>query len=233
MPPIVAAAAIAGGAALGGSVIQARAAGKAAKLESQGADKTLLFQREQAARDQANFDATQKANYDQWAAREGRIGSLGELLGMAPRQIPGYVPTTAGGPPSVGQATGAPQGINFQGEFLKQIQGKPFNQQTLLALEPWLQSVGSKLTPPNAVGDRTKIFDPTTKQWVRVGFGEGHPVWIPQGSASGPAANGAPGSIASLFGTPNAAPMTTPRVPITPALTMPYGPRPIASYLGA
>ena len=68
----------------------------------------------------------------------------------------------------------------FKDWFFKQVEGKPFGQQTLLNLEPALISVGSALTPPNANGDRTKIQDPFTKQWIRVGFGEGHWVWLVQ-----------------------------------------------------
>src|SRR5258706_10239526 len=68
----------------------------------------------------------------------------------------------------------------FTDWFFKQVEGRPFGQQTLLNLEPALISVGSALTPPNANGDRTKIQDPFTKQWIRVGFGEGHWVWLVQ-----------------------------------------------------
>lgn len=70
--------------------------------------------------------------------------------------------------------------------FMQQVAGKPYNQQTLLDLESSgaLASVGSRLTPANAQGERTKIYDPNTGQWVRVGFGEGRPVWIPQGDGT-------------------------------------------------
>jgi hypothetical protein len=70
---------------------------------------------------------------------------------------------------------------SFRDWFMQAIQGQPFNQQTLLNLEPLLGQSGSRLTPANAQGERTKIWDPTIQDWVRVGFGEGQPVWIPQG----------------------------------------------------
>lgn len=57
--------------------------------------------------------------------------------------------------------------------------GKPFGQQTLLDLEPTLNANGWMLTSPNAAGERTKVH-PTPGPWVRVGFGEGVWVWIPQ-----------------------------------------------------
>lgn len=97
MPPIVAAAAITAGATAGGQIYgahkQASAQNKAAQLQAQAAAQALQFQREQAYRDQQNFNATQKANYDQWAAREGRLGTLGEMFGRGPRYIPPYVAT--------------------------------------------------------------------------------------------------------------------------------------------
>ncbi len=59
------------------------------------------------------------------------------------------------------------------------VEGKPFGQKTLLDIEPVLNAYGWQLTPPNAAGDRTKIKIPNGP-WVRVGFGEGHWVWIVQ-----------------------------------------------------
>jgi hypothetical protein len=70
---------------------------------------------------------------------------------------------------------------SFRDWFMGTVQGRPWNQQTLLELEEILGKSGSRLTPANAAGERTKIWDPTIQDWVRVGFGEGQPVWIPQG----------------------------------------------------
>jgi hypothetical protein len=75
---------------------------------------------------------------------------------------------------------------DFHAWFLEHVAGKPFGQQTLLDLAPLLPCVGSQITPPNAVGERTKIWDPTTFQWTRVGFGEGQWVWIGQGVSTPP-----------------------------------------------
>lgn len=94
--------AIGAGAAATGAIVgankQSSAVNHAADLQSQSAAQALQFEREQAARDQANFEATQRANYDQWASREGRLGTLDQLVGLPQRQIPGYVPTTGGQP---------------------------------------------------------------------------------------------------------------------------------------
>ena len=80
-------------------------------------------------------------------------------------------------PPVIDKPTNSAE---FKEWFFKQVEGKPFGEPTLRALEPALISVGSALTPANANGEKTKIQDPFTKIWIRVGFGEGHWVWIPQ-----------------------------------------------------
>lgn len=77
--------------------IQSDAALRAAQLQAQGTDKALAFEREQAARDQANYEAAQRGNYDLNAARERRLGSLGAMLGFGGREIPAYVSSQQGG----------------------------------------------------------------------------------------------------------------------------------------
>lgn len=77
-------------------------------------------------------------------------------------------------------------GGDFHAWFLAQVAGKSFAQQTLVDLQPALACVGSQLTPPNAVGERTKLWDPLVKQWMRVGFGEGHWVAVYQGPSEDP-----------------------------------------------
>lgn len=63
--------------------------------------------------------------------------------------------------------------------FMGLVADKPFSQRTLTELEPVLNANGWLLTPPNAVGDRTKIHFPGGV-WTRVGFGEGYWVWLEQ-----------------------------------------------------
>lgn len=77
-----------------------------------------------------------------------------------------------------------PQGGDYQSWFMNLVGDRPWNQQTLNALMPTLQHYGFNLTPANAAGEQTKIQLPTG-EWIRVGFGEGHPVWIPQTDAQG------------------------------------------------
>jgi len=111
--------------------------------------------------------------------------------GPAPYSQPGSASVMPGaGQPKLGEtpaAGGGAQGPeafgnDYQAWFNSLLQGRPFNQQALLELEPILNQYGMHLTPPNSVGERTKIQLPSG-EWVRVGFGEGHPVWIPQGMA--------------------------------------------------
>jgi len=82
---------------------------------------------------------------------------------------------------------GGPQGGDYQGWIMQQLEGKPFNQQALLDHEADWRARGIILQPANAQGERTKVQLPNG-QIVRLGFGEGHPVWVVQ---SGPGGGGA------------------------------------------
>src|SRR5262245_58610819 len=57
---------------------------------------------------------------------------------------------------------------DFRRWFCAQVAGKPASQQTLDALSAALNCVGSAVTPPNAAGQKSKIFDSQTRQWTRV-----------------------------------------------------------------
>lgn len=178
MPAIVVASIIGAAATTGATVYATRKSGQAAALQTQtanhaadvqgqGAAAALQFQKEQAARDQAQFETTQHANYDQWAAREGRLGALGEMIGMGSRNIPGYVPVSQGGtgaPPSGATGaspTGTPvPGGNYQALFQSLTNGLPPTPQALTSLAPKLQQYGIALAP-NAAGVNGKIKLPT------------------------------------------------------------------------
>ncbi len=90
------------------------------------------------------------------------------------------VPPTPEPPPVVNPPEPLPTVPTDPQEFFQfWVEGKPFGQKTLLDLESTFNAYGWQLTPPNAAGDRTKI-KPPNGPWIRVGFGEGHWVWIPQ-----------------------------------------------------
>ncbi len=105
---------IASGASEKAADTQSQAASHAADLQSQAAKDALAFQQRQAAQDQSNFETTQKANYNQWLPHEQRMSSLGQLVGLSPRDIPAYVPSSnvlgssqtapTSGPTATGQA---------------------------------------------------------------------------------------------------------------------------------
>ncbi len=94
---------VGGGAALASGALQSHAAGNAADLNTQAANHAadvqaqsardaLAFQRQQAAQDFNNAQAASRGNYDQWAARQGRLSTLGQMVGQKPFVIPAYVP---------------------------------------------------------------------------------------------------------------------------------------------
>src|SRR5262249_38113815 len=81
-----------GGSSLAGGLLQKSAAGDAADAQLKATREALQFQLEQAAQGFANAEATRRGNYDQWAAQQGRLSTLGQMLGMKPFTIPAYVP---------------------------------------------------------------------------------------------------------------------------------------------
>ena len=102
----IAGAKIQSGAAGRAADAQTQAANKAAEIQAQSAREALQFQREAAAQDAQRFDVTQRGNYEQNAARERRLGSIGQLVGLAPREIPAYQSIQPGQ---------SPQGMNTGG----------------------------------------------------------------------------------------------------------------------
>lgn len=80
----------------------------------------LKFQYANAENAYQNNEASRQGNYGLFAARERRLGPIGEEVGMAPREIPAYVPGvdpgfgtmgdaatgSSGAPPSTGSPSG-------------------------------------------------------------------------------------------------------------------------------
>jgi hypothetical protein len=93
---------------------ESRAANHAADVQARSAQEALDFQKQQAAHDAEVAETNRRANYDQWAAQQRRMGSVGEALGFGPRAIPDYVPMP-GHAPTPGAA--APP-IGSVGEYL-------------------------------------------------------------------------------------------------------------------
>lgn len=68
-------------------------------------------------------------------------------------------------------------GLSYHEQFQAWVAGKPFGQQTLLDLQPTLEAHGWKLEKANANNEVTKLYTPDGSVY-RVGFGEGHWVWL-------------------------------------------------------
>lgn len=122
--------AIAGGSAAAGIVgakMQSGAAHDAATAESSAAKyaadqqtkanaEALAFSKQQGENAFQNTEAARQGNYGMYAAAQRRLGSIGSLIGAAPREIPDYVPgvdphfdgsaATPGAPSSGGAAPG-------------------------------------------------------------------------------------------------------------------------------
>lgn len=102
---------------------QADANARAAELADEATKRAEAFSREQAETGWQSNEHTQKANYDQWRARQDAImGSLGQQLGIhyaAPEYSAGIDPhyTGVGGPAAAPGApatsTAAPSGIDW------------------------------------------------------------------------------------------------------------------------
>ena len=87
------------GAAEHGAELTTQSANYAADTQSKSAAASLAFEQQKDREAQSQAAATQKANYDQWAARETRMNDIRASLGMPAHPIPAYVPTTTAGTP--------------------------------------------------------------------------------------------------------------------------------------
>lgn len=210
MPAGVIAAIIAGSATAGGQIYAARKQGqsadKAAALQTTASHDALAFQKEEAARDQGNFETTQHANYDQWAARESRMGALGEMVGLGPRTIPPY--RSQGAQPPTGGAPGA-GGASGPSAFLKGLLDKGVDPQAAAAQT----NAQFKLT----TGNEAKYYDASVHGTPVIGLPDSYIAlengkWnVTQrggggGAAAAPAAPAAPAatmtSLGSMVGMP-------------------------------
>ncbi len=85
--------------------IEAAAQKYAADLQAKANADTLAFTKGQAENAFQNSEASRQGNYGMYAAAQRRLGSVGELIGAGPREIPAYVPGvdpgfTGGGAPA-------------------------------------------------------------------------------------------------------------------------------------
>lgn len=125
-----------------------------------------------------------------------RYGSAKDVLDWLNR--PGGPGNYGGGPPEqnpLNQRRGlTPPNGDFRALVHGMLQGRPYNQASLLQIEPLLAQYGISIEPANAAGERTKIRLPNG-QVVRLGFGESGWAWVvqpPPGSGGGGAGGAAP-----------------------------------------
>jgi hypothetical protein len=105
MPAVIPLAIIAGSAISG--AIASHSANNAAKAQSASNDKALDFEKQKDAEDRAQFEATQHANYNQYADKYNAGRALGAEYGLNLPEARPYVSTANAGQPS---APGLPQG---------------------------------------------------------------------------------------------------------------------------
>jgi hypothetical protein len=99
------------GAAETAAKLQTDAANHAADVQAQSNREALQFEREQAAYAAQQTEVDRHANYDQWAARQRRVGSIGDYLGFkgTANNLPAYVPGVV---PDFGSAVASPSPVN-------------------------------------------------------------------------------------------------------------------------
>lgn len=97
---------------------QADAQAKANAISEKASADALAFTKGEADRSFRSSEASRRGNYDWDAARERRIGSIGEMVGLGPREIPNYVPTDpgAGGGGGGPMYPSRPENMPTQGE---------------------------------------------------------------------------------------------------------------------
>jgi hypothetical protein len=78
----------------------------ASDAQSQASANQLAFLRQQATYDAASAEANRSGNYDQWAAKQRQLGTVGQALGLPARDIPAYVPLPAYGGGTTAPAAG-------------------------------------------------------------------------------------------------------------------------------
>lgn len=202
--------------------MQSEAARYAADLQAKAQAEALGFTKAQAENAYQNTEASRQGNYGQWAAAQRRIGTLGQMLGLGQREIPGYMagvdPNFGGSSAPAGAGNGqapAPVVDPSKGDLGAQISAYfkargVSDQETPYWVQKWpeLQARGQELNDPAYALKRLAAADV---------FGGG-------GGSSRPPA----GSIAALMNT-GQTPYLTPS--ITPALRNPYAPGSIGAYL--
>jgi hypothetical protein len=202
--------------------LQVAAANHAADVQAKSAADALAFQKAQAETDWQNSQVTNRANYDQWAAAEGRKSGLGALIGLGPRDIPAYQPgidpgfTTGATPSSTPTSPLTPQAGTpgaSAGSSGDPVMDAAIANYKALGVSPTGQ--GSGPTDIAYFVNKIKQTGGLTPQNTAYWFGpQGRIAKELQGGVPAQTTPAAPMSFASSF-------LPPPTAPITPALTAP------------
>jgi len=231
----------AAGASERATTLQTSAAQQAALIKAKSDAEALAWEKQQAAIQQQNFNATQRANYDQWAARENRMSSLGGLVGLPARNIPAYMQSTAVVPTGTGQTgtSGAPAALP-DGAPGTAPGAAPAGAAPGGAPPPAAASAGAPAVSADRgdIGTQVSnyfkargVSDAETPYWVQkwAEFGAKDPAYFNQRLAQADIFGGGAGSAAAPRpGTPSPVPspytlgsLAAPYAPRTPALAAP------------
>lgn len=219
------------------ATLATNSANHGADLQKQSADAALAFQQKQADLDRLTAETNRHADYDQWAAQQRRIGSIGELVGLGPRDIPGYVPMPNGLPssqttPNSGQT---PAGADPKAvAFIRDWQSKNSPTSSPADLVKAAQAAGVNITPfmyQGGVASNNEVTVPGVGKFKIKGGEDGpNPSWYYGGNDSAPGAASSPygsiGSVGSYVGA------TTPQFAALP-MTSTLAPAPNPYRVGA
>lgn len=206
------------------ATIQTAGADKAAGIQAQSAREALAFQKEQAAADAARFEQTQRSNYDQWAARQGYQSSIGSMLGLPARNIPGYQSS---------MPSGSPQGMPSAGggdpkvaAFVADYQAKHPITEGIGPIADALKKAGLSSGRYDYGGGNLSNNEVTVggKPYKVLG-GEGTPAayWYTPGTNDAAPGAAIGGGSARGYVAPLSSFLPQPYQPLTPALRMPGG----------
>lgn len=205
------------------ATLQTDAANKAAEIQAQSAREALAFQKEQAAADASRFEQTQRSNYDQWAARQGYQSSIGSMLGLPARNIPGYQSSMPGGSP---QGMPSPGGADAKAAaFIADWQKTHPVSEGIAPLAAALQKAGlssGRFMYGTTPSDNELVVG---GQKYKVLGGENTPgaYWYTPGTNDAAPGAAIGGGSARGYVAPLSSFLPQPYQPLTPALRMPGG----------
>jgi len=137
----------------------------------------------------ASWTDSEEAPFTLWSEENGELTKL-DFGGIVPskpqaekessKPETSEVESTAGASANSAIPIYVPGEINPETWFRQITVGMPFGQNTLLSLEPVLNANGWTLIEANETGERVKVKPPDYQNYYRVGFGEGHWVWVKQ-----------------------------------------------------